>query len=158
MESILKFRCHFLMAILFIISYETCSAQDFLNYNEALLRTEKSSNTMKISTILNSNSIKFSDESSTNRAAQTATTLDINYSNLSSLNNLNTTQFQSVRNCIVRISTPISNINLNALNQFTNLEIVHLIIETNAISGNIQDLIIMNNPQVLISYQISIPE
>lgn len=113
MESILKFRCHFLMAILFIISYETCSAQDFLNYNEALLRTEKSSNTMKISTILNSNSIKFSDESSTNRAAQTATTLDINYSNLSSLNNLNTTQFQSVRNCIVRISTPISNISFN---------------------------------------------
>ena len=155
MESISKFKCHFLMTFFIFISYETCNAQEFLNYNEAVLNNKEK---VKISAILNSNSIKFSSETTLNKASQNTITLDINYSNLSSLNQVNTVQFQNVRNCIVRISAPISAINLNALNHFSNIEIFHLIIETTAISGNIPSLTTMNNPQVLISYQISIPE
>ncbi len=143
------------MTFFIFISYETCNAQEFLNYNEAVLNNKEKA---KISAILNSNSIQFSNNHTLNKTSQDSNTLDIDYLNLSNLNQVNKAQIQNIKNCIVRISTPISSINLNALNQFSNLEIVHLIIETNAINGNIPSLIIMNNPQVLISYQISIPE
>ena len=143
------------MTFFIFISYETCNAQEFLNYNEAVLNNKEK---VKISAILNSNSIQFSNNHTLNKTSQDSNTLDIDYLNLSNLNQVNKAQIQNIKNCIVRISTPISSINLNALNQFSNLEIVHLIIETNAINGNIPSLIIMNNPQVLISYQISIPE
>lgn len=155
MESISKFNCHFLMTLFFLICYETSSAQEFYNYNEATLNSKEKN---KISTILNSNSIQFSSDHTLNKASQENNTLDIDYLNLSNLNQVNAARIQNIKNCIVRISTPISAINLNTLNQFSNLEVVHLIIETNTLGGNIQSLITMNNPQVLISYQISIPE
>lgn len=158
MESIFKFKCLFLVTFFFFTSYETCSAQEFFNYNAALLGKEKQNNVEKISTILNSNSLKFSNSSDANTSSKTSNTLDIGYLDLSKLSQLDTAQFQNIRNCIVRISTSIATINLNDLNQFSNLEIVHLIIETKTINGNIPSLIAMNNKQVLISYQISIPE
>lgn len=155
MESISKFKCHFLMTLFFLVCYETSSAQEIYNYNESVLNSKEKA---KISAILNSNSIQFSNNHTLNKTSQDSNTLDIDYLNLTNLNQVNKAQILNIKNCIVRISTPISSINLNALNQFSNLEIVHLIIETNAINGNIPSLIIMNNPQVLISYQISIPE
>ena len=80
------------MTFFIFISYETCNAQEFLNYNEAVLNNKEK---VKISAILNSNSIKFSSETTLNKASQNTITLDINYSNLSSLNQVNTVQFQN---------------------------------------------------------------
>jgi hypothetical protein len=148
----------FFSDIFFFTSYEICSAQEFFNYNAALLGKEKQNNAEKISTILNSHSVKFSNTSDADTSSKTSNTLDIGYLDLSNLSQLNTAQFKNIKNCIVRISTSVTTINLNDLNQFPNLEIVHLIIETKTVNGNIPSLISMNNKQVLISYQISIPE
>lgn len=155
MESISKFKCLFLMTFFFFACYETSSGQTYYNYNEAISNSKEKA---KINAILNSNSIQFSGDISMKKTSQENYNLDIDYSDLSNLNQAKSIEFQGVKNCIVRISTPISEINLNALNQFSNLEIVHLIIETNSLGRNIQSLITMDNPQVLISYQISIPE
>ena len=53
------------MTFFIFISYETCNAQEFLNYNEAVLNNKEK---VKISAILNSNSIKFSSETTLNKA------------------------------------------------------------------------------------------
>ena len=47
MESIFKFKCLFLVTFFFFTSYEICSAQEFFNYNAALLGKEKAVSRLK---------------------------------------------------------------------------------------------------------------
>ena len=113
--------------------------------------------------MLNSNSVSFtSNNAARNRtsnaqvqASNNVNTLDLNYSQL---NQVNAADYQNIKNCIVKVTSVVSAIDLNALNQFENLEIIHIIIETPSLTGDIRQLITMNNTTVLISYQISIPQ
>lgn len=162
MRSTAKLKCHFTLTLFFFISFVACNAQEIFNYNNVAANSPNGLiNKAKIDTVLNSDSFVFTSNSSSSRTSSSIAaingvqTLDINYSNFSQLNGV---QNQNIKNCIVKVTSPVSSINLNVLNQFQNLEIVHIIIETPSITGNISDLIVMNNSQVLISYQISIPQ
>lgn len=162
MKNTAKFKRHLVLTLISFMSFTISNAQEFFNYNNLTSSTSNGLiNKAKIDTVLNSDSILFTSNSSSSRtssaiqASNGVKTLDINYSNFSQLNGV---QNQNIKNCIVKVTSPVSSINLNALNQFLNLEIVHIIIETPSITGNIADLIVMNNQQVLISYQISIPQ
>lgn len=162
MKNTTKLKCYLTLTLFFFIGFGACNAQEIFNYNNVAANSPNGLiNKAKIDTVLNSDSILFTSNSSSSRtssaiqASNGVNTLDINYSNFSQLNGV---QNQNIKNCIVKVTSPVSSINLNALNQFLNLEVVHIIIETPSITGNIADLIVMNNPQVLISYQISIPQ
>lgn len=162
MKNTAKFKSYSLLTFFLLMSIATCNAQEIFNYNNVAANSPNGLiNKAKIDTVLNSDSILFTSNNSTSRtssaiqASNGVNTLDINYS---SLNQISGVQNQNIKYCIVKVTSPVSGINLNTLNQFQNLEIVHIIIETPSITGNISDLIVMNNSQVLISYQISIPQ
>lgn len=152
------------LILLFLLSFGISNAQEFFNYNNA---TSNSSNGTvlkeKIKTVLNSDSVSFtSNNTARNRtsnvqvqASNNINTLDLDYSQL---NEVNATDYQNIKNCIVKVRSVVTAIDLNALNQFENLEIIHIIIETPSLTGDIRQLITMNNTTVLISYQISIPQ
>jgi hypothetical protein len=160
MKNTAKLKCQLTLTFFFIIGLGACNAQEVFNYDNVAANTPNGIiNIEKIESILNSDSIVFTPNASTSRntsfneTTNGITTLDINYSDLGQLNGMRN---QNIKYCIVKITAPVSTINLNILNQFQNLEVVHIIIETPAISGNIKDLIVLNNPRVLISYQVSI--
>ncbi|MFD2907741.1 hypothetical protein ACFSX9_03235 [Flavobacterium ardleyense] len=160
MKNTAKLKCHLTLTLFFFISFGACNAQEFFNYNNVGSNTPSQLiNKGKIDAILNSDSVSFTTNSSASRTTSAAqvnasvNTLEINYSNLNEVNGM---QNQNIKNCIVKITAPVSTINLNVLNHFSKLEVVHVIIETPLITGNIRDLIVMTNSLVLISYQISI--
>lgn len=160
MKNTAKLKCQLALTFFFFIGFGACKAQEVFNYDNVAANTPNGIiNIEKIDTILNSDSIVFTPNATTNRnsssieAISGVTTLDINYSDLSQLNAMRN---QNIKNCIVKVTAPVTKINLNALNQFQNLEVIHIIIETPSIKGNITDLIVMTNPNVLISYQVSI--
>ena len=160
MKTTARFKSHSLLTLFLFMSFATSNAQDYFNYNTVTESTPNGIvNKEKIDTILNSDSILLSSADMSSRASSPLTsgnvinTLEINYSNLSEVTSVSN---QNIKNCIVKITAPVSSINLNALNHFMHLEVIHVIIETPLITGNIRDLIVMTNPQVLISYQISI--
>ena len=160
MKTTARFKSHSLLTLFLFMSFATSNAQDYFNYNTVTAHiTNGIINKEKIDTILNSDSILLSSADMSSRAYSPLTsgnvinTLEINYSNLSEVTSISN---QNIKNCIVKITAPVSSINLNALNHFMHLEVIHVIIETPLITGNIRDLIVMTNPQVLISYQISI--
>lgn len=162
MKNTAKFKRHLVRTLILFISFTASNAQEIFNYNSVTSSTSNETiKRAKIDTVLNSDSILFTSNNSSSRtssviqASNEVNTLDINYSNLTLITGL---QNQNIKYCIVKVTSTVSSINLNTLNQFLNLEIVHIIIETPSITGNIANLIIMNNPQVLISYQISIPQ
>ena len=160
MKTTARFKSHSLLTLFLFMSFATSNAQDYFNYNTVTAHIPNGIiNKEKIDTILNSDSILLSSAEISSRASSPLTsgnvinTLEINYSNLSEVTSVSN---QNIKNCIVKITAPVSSINLNALNHFMHLEVIHVIIETPLIKGNIRDLIVMTNPQVLISYQISI--
>ena len=160
MKTTARFKSHSLFTLFLFMSFATSNAQDYFNYNTVTAHIPNGIiNKEKIDTILNSDSILLSSADMSSRAYSPLTsgnvinTLEINYSNLSEVTSISN---QNIKNCIVKITAPVSSINLNALNHFMHLEVIHVIIETPLITGNIRDLIVMTNPQVLISYQISI--
>ncbi len=160
MKTTARFKSHSLLTLFLFMSFATSNAQDYFNYNTVTAHIPNGIiNKEKIDTILNSDSILLSSADMSSRASSPLTsgnvinTLEINYSNLSEVTSISN---QNIKNCIVKITAPVSSINLNALNHFMHLEVIHVIIETPLITGNIRDLIVMTNPQVLISYQISI--
>ena len=160
MKTTARFKSHSLLTLFLFMSFATSNAQDYFNYNTVTASTPHGIiNKEKIDTILNSDSILLSSAEISSRASSPLTsgnvinTLEINYSNLSEVTSISN---QNIKNCIVKITAPVSSINLNALNHFIRLEVVHIIIETPLVTGNIRDLIVMTNSNVLISYQISI--
>ncbi len=153
------------LILLFLLSFGISNAQEFLTIImlRQILQMELFLKE-KIQAVLNSNSVSFtsSDNAARNRtsnaqvqASNNVNTLDLNYSQL---NQVNAADYQNIKNCIVKVTSVVSAIDLNALNQFENLEIIHIIIETPSLTGDIRQLITMNNTTVLISYQISIPQ
>ena len=160
MKNTAKFKSQSLLTLFLFMSFAACNAQNFFNYNNVSANTPNGIiNKEKIDAILNSDSILYPTTNSSSRISAAVNTenkintLEINYSNLNAVNGMAN---QNIKNCIVKITSPVATINLNVLNQFLNLEVIHIIIETPSLTGNISDLIVMNNSQVLISYQISI--
>ncbi len=160
MKTTARFKSHSLLTLFLFMSFATSNAQDYFNYNTVTASTPHGIiNKEKIDTILNSDSILLSSADMSSRmsspliSGNVINTLEINYSNLSEVNGMSS---QNIKNCIVKITSPVSTINLNVLNHFIRLEVVHIIIETPLVTGNIRDLIVMTNSNVLISYQISI--
>jgi len=152
------------LILLFLLSFGISNAQEFFNYNNVASNSSNGAVLKeKIQAVLNSNSVSFtSNNAARNRtsnaqvqASNNVNTLDLNYSQL---NQVNAADYQNIKNCIVKVTSVVSAIDLNALNQFENLEIIHIIIETPSLTGDIRQLITMNNTTVLISYQISIPQ
>ncbi len=157
MESFSKFKCHLVMALFFFISFATCNAQQIHKYNDSNSIDSQSKMAdldKKINSLLNSKDVLFFKNQ---QSASKFEILDIDYIDLSSINQVSKNKLFSVKYCIVRIAESTT-IDLNYLNQLSNLELVHLIIETDTASMNIPSIITMSNPNIVISYQISIPQ
>lgn len=157
MESFSKFQCHLIMTLFFFISFAHCNAQQFHKYSETNNISEQSKIAeldKKISLLLDSKDVLFINNLQSTSKFEI---LDIDYNDLVSLSKISNSRLFSIKYCIVRINENTT-IDLNNLNQFSNLELVHLIIETDVNSMNIPSIITMSNPNMVISYQISIPQ
>ncbi|MCD8518856.1 MAG: hypothetical protein LRY32_04545, partial [Flavobacterium sp.] len=84
------------------------------------------------------------------------TILDIRYENLNMINQLNALEISNLKYCILRIRNNIAPIDLVVLNALINLELLHVIIETDYQS--VFSVLNVNNPNLFITYQISVPQ
>ena len=84
------------------------------------------------------------------------TILDIRYENLYRINQLSAVELSNLKYCILRIRNNISPIDLVSLNSLINLELLHVIIETDYQS--VFSVLNVNNSNLFITYQISVPQ
>jgi hypothetical protein len=75
---------------------------------------------------------------------------------LNQLRQIDSSQLLNLKYCILRLQNNSNPIDLNLLNPLTNLEVIHIIIETN-FSGN-PSVINLINQNIIITYIISIPQ
>ena len=82
--------------------------------------------------------------------------IDIKYDNLSQLSQVDAALLQNLKYCILRLQNNSNPIDLNLLNPLTNLEVIHIIIETDFIGS--PSIINLINQSIIITYIISIPQ
>jgi len=160
MESLLKIeiRTLFLCSLFLMCSTINIRAQQIYNCNDTSFESNQKLKN-KLTTVLNSidlvqlESNQFSRNSNNSNGG---TILDIRYENLNMINQLNALEISNLKYCILRIRNNIAPIDLVALNALINLELLHVIIETDYQS--VFSVLNVNNPNLFITYQISVPQ
>ncbi|MQP24132.1 hypothetical protein GFJ94_03530 [Flavobacterium sp. LMO8] len=156
MESftILKYKIHFLC--FFFLFVFKLNAQVVHNYQNISIQSNQNIKN-KIESIINSKNIFLVDSNSLSRIRYANTEIiDIRYNNLNQLSLVDTTQLQNLKYCILRIQSIPNPIDLNQLNTLTNLEVIHIIIETDFLEN--PSFINLINQNIIITYVISIPQ
>lgn len=138
---------------IFLINYQFSIAQQILNYDN--LSTSNKIIKSRIDKVLSSNEIIY-DNSISRTSHNPKEILDLKYENLNLINQLNSSSQNNIKFCVLRIKDFINPINLNYLNSLNNLELIHLIIEVNYSSP--PTVVYLNNQNIIISYQISVPQ
>lgn len=159
MESPLKIKTRTLLFCSFFLMCSTISirAQQIYNCNDILFESNQELKN-KLSTVLNSTDLVNleSNQYSRNSNNSSGTVLDIRFENLNTVNQLSSIEISNLKYCILRIRNNISPIDLDALNTLVNLELLHIIIETDYQS--VLSVRNLNNSNLLITYLISVPQ
>ena len=133
-------------------------AQQIYNCNDTSFESNQKLKN-KLTTVLNSTDLvqlEFNQFSRNSNNSNGGTILDIRYENLNMINQLNALEISNLKYCILRIRNNIAPIDLVALNALINLELLHVIIETDYQS--VFSVLNVNNPNLFITYQISVPQ
>ena len=160
MESLSKIeiRTLFLCSIFLMCSTIKIRAQQIYNCNDVLFESNQElKNTL--SAVLNSTDLVQLESNQFSRNSNDSnggTILDIRYENLYKINQLSAVELSNLKYCILRIRNNISPIDLVSLNSLINLELLHVIIETDYQS--VFSVLNVNNPNLFITYQISVPQ
>ncbi|TXI65967.1 MAG: hypothetical protein E6Q46_05675 [Flavobacterium sp.] len=160
MESLLKIeiRTLFLCSLFLMCSTINIRAQQIYNCNDTSFESNQKLKN-KLTTVLNSTDLvqlEFNQFSRNSNNSNRGTILDIRYENLNMINQLNALEISNLKYCILRIRNNIAPIDLVALNALINLELLHVIIETDYQS--VFSVLNVNNPNLFITYQISVPQ
>lgn len=156
MESLLKLKRRTLVLCFFYLSIISSKAQQIHNYNDVVFQSNNELKS-KVDFILNSNDLVSTESNHFSRSSSTSPTiLDIRYERLNLINRIDTSQISNLKYCILRLRNNVNPINLEAINVLTNLELLHIIIETDYISY--PTVININNLNLIITYQISVPQ
>ncbi len=156
MESFTKLKYKTLFLYFFLLISIQLHAQQIINYEDAV-RQSNESLINRVNAIINSSDyFLLSNNSQQRNSYQNFEILDVNYNNLQLINQINSSQLQNLKYCILRISNNLNPIDLNALNLLSNLELIHIIIETDF--SSIPSVINLNNPNIIVTYIISIPQ
>jgi len=156
MESLLKLKCRTLVLCFFYLSIISSKAQQIHNYNDVAFQSNNELKS-KVDFILNSNDLVSTESNHFSRSFSVSPTiLDIRYERLNLINRIDTSQISNLKYCILRLRNNVNPINLSAINVLTNLELLHIIIETDYISN--PTVINLNNLNLIITYQISVPQ
>ncbi len=132
--------------ILFLIlSTQVIHSQNVININKC---DSKNTYRQKVLKILDSQEI-----SNINNPNNLIT--EINYSEL---NNISIQNTDKTRYLIVRITDDITSLNLNQLNQFLSLQIIHFIVEKSINENILEDIFNSSNNNWVITYQIEVPQ
>jgi hypothetical protein len=160
MESLSKIeiRTLFLCSIFLMCSTIKIRAQQIYNCNDVLFESNQElKNTL--SAVLNSTDLVQLESNQFSRNSNDSnegTILDIRYENLYRINQLSAVELSNLKYCILRIRNNISPIDLVSLNSLINLELLHVIIETDYQS--VFSVLNVNNSNLFITYQISVPQ
>lgn len=133
-------------------------AQQIYNCNDTSFESNQKLKN-KLTTVLNSTDLVQLESNQFSRNSNNSnrgTILDIRYENLNMINQLNALEISNLKYCILRIRNNIAPIDLVALNALINLELLHVIIETDYQS--VFSVLNVNNPNLFITYQISVPQ
>ncbi|MCK6608511.1 MAG: hypothetical protein L6Q46_09455 [Flavobacterium sp.] len=160
MESLLKIeiRTLFLCSLFLMCSTINIRAQQIYNCNDTSFESNQKLKN-KLTTVLNSTDLVQLESNQFSRNSNNSnrgTILDIRYENLNMINQLNALEISNLKYCILRIRNNIAPIDLVALNALINLELLHVIIETDYQS--VFSVLNVNNPNLFITYQISVPQ
>ena len=156
MESFIKhkYKIHFLC--LFFLCIIKLNAQVIHNYDSVALQSDQTLKN-KIESILNSKDIfSINTNVSSSNSYENFEIIDIKYDNLSQLSQVDAALLQNLKYCILRLQNNSNPIDLNLLNPLTNLEVIHIIIETDFIGS--PSIINLINQSIIITYIISIPQ
>ena len=133
-------------------------AQQIYNCNDASFESNQKLKS-KLTTVLNSTDLVQLESNQFSRNSNNSnggTILDIRYENLNMINQLNALEISNLKYCILRIRNNIAPIDLVVLNALINLELLHVIIETDYQS--VFSVLNLNNRNLFITYQISVPQ
>jgi hypothetical protein len=156
MESFTKLKYKIPFLCLFFLCIFKLNAQEIYNYENLALQSNQALKN-KVDSILNSNDIFLVNSNISSRNSyENVEILDIRYNNLNQLRQIDSSQLLNLKYCILRLQNNSNPIDLNLLNPLTNLEVIHIIIETN-FSGN-PSVINLINQNIIITYIISIPQ
>lgn len=156
MESFTKLKFKIPFLCFFFLCIFKLNAQEIYNYENLALQSNQALKN-KVDSILNSNDIFLVNSNISSRNSyENVEILDIRYNNLNQLRQIDSSQLLNLKYCILRLQNNSNPIDLNLLNLLTNLEVIHIIIETDFI-GN-PSVINLNNHNIIITYIISIPQ
>lgn len=156
MESFTKLKYKIPFLCFFFLCIFELNAQEVYKYENLALQSNQALKN-KVDSILNSNDIFLVNSNISSRNSyENVEILDIRYNNLNKLRQIDSSQLFNLKYCILRLQNNSNPIDLNLLNLLTNLEVIHIIIETDFI-GN-PSVINLNNHNIIITYIISIPQ
>ena len=156
MESFTKLKFKIPFLCFFFLCIFKLNAQEIYNYENLALQSNQALKN-KVDSILNSNDIFLVNSNISSRHSyENVEILDIRDNNLNQLRQIDSSQLLNLKYCILRLQNNSNPIDLNLLNLLTNLEVIHIIIETDFI-GN-PSVINLNNHNIIITYIISIPQ
>ncbi|MEQ3662306.1 MAG: hypothetical protein ABNG96_06400 [Flavobacterium sp.] len=152
MKGIIHFRISILSCILFLIlSTHVSHSQNVINIDTC---EPDNKHKQTIVSVINSQEImNFNNKSELNN--NRFFIAEVNYSNI---NRINATNANNIRYIIIKISDDITSLNLNYLNQFSSLEIVHFIVEKPINESTLENMFNNSNNNWVITYQIEIPQ
>lgn len=151
MKKVKFLKASMLSFILFLIlNSQVSHSQNVINIKKC-----ESNNTIRQTVLKILDSQNITNLNTRNSSTSNNTIVEVNYSNLSTVNVSNR---NSIKYVIVKITENITALNLSPLNQFPSLEIIHFIVEK-PMSENILENIFNNSiNNWTITYQIEVPQ
>ena len=156
MKSFTKLKYKIPFLCFFFLCIFKLNAQEIYNYENLALQSNQALKN-KVDSILNSNDIFLVNSNISSRNSyENFEIIDIRYNNLNQLVQVDAALLQNLKYCILRLQNNSNPIDLNLLNPLTNLEVIHIIIETDFIGS--PSIINLINQSIVITYIISIPQ
>lgn len=154
-SSKLEFKTFMLCFAFFFSCFTICNAQKIFNCNDNAFKSNLELKS-KIDTILNSSDLIQFGYDQKFKKSEKSNIIDIRYENLKHIKDLNSLEKSTLKYCIIRLKKYNAPIDLQVINALINLELIHIIIETDY--SDTFSFLNIKNPNLLITYLISVPQ
>lgn len=153
-----KVICNVVCFFIFLTSFNL-TAQSIVKIDQNELGQNKSV-ILSVNGLMNTTDISFINSSGEiNYGSSQSKIIQLNINHINHVNNVNSTYRNNIEFAIVKIPVDFnSTINLNNLNQLSELNFIYLIVENDLTDAALTNLISANNPNWTIAYQFSLPE
>lgn len=151
MKRVKIFKASKVIVILFLI----LSAQVSHSQNSINIKKCDPNNTFRLTILKILDSQDITNLNSRSGSINNNSIVEINYSTLSSINVAN---LSTIKYVIIKVTEDITALNLNLLNRFPSLQIIHFIVEKPISENTLEDIFNSSNNNWTITYQIEIPQ